>query len=368
MQNWRNTINVLLIFAAFTSCNQEADLDNTNRSIQADKYINTDNAWYSEPTSIQGQTQGTTFTIKTSNDSLLTSPEEISDLFGKFDLELSGYIPNSVLTKFNIMQGDSGINISGYSQFIRCYELSQNIFKRTSGAFDPSVFPLVKAWGFFKEMKDTPNKVEIDSILTFTGFEEGKHHTLKENVLKKIDDRFELDFNAIAQGLSVDYIAEHLDKKGQQTYFIEIGGEIRTKGLNNEERPWIIGIDQPKDENTGLSQRDLENYIGLEDISVATSGNYRKFYEKDGKRYSHTLNPKTGYPVEHNLLSATVIAEDAATADGYATAFMTMGVVKTMEFIKNNADLNLEVYLLFENENGRLERAYSSGMKNLFVN
>lgn len=366
MQTWKNTIKLGLFLFILGSCNQEEKKEEEKHSSPSDNYINADNAWYYEVTAIQGETQGTTFTIKTSNDTLLVSPLEVSELFKNFDSQLSGYISSSMLTIFNKSE-DSIVDIDSYPEFVKCYELSQDIFKRTNGAFDPSVFPLVKAWGFFKEMNDPPNKAEIDSLLTFIGFENGKHHTMENNQLKKLDSRFELDFNAIAQGLSVDYIAEYLDEKDQEDYFIEIGGEIRTKGLNNEDKPWIIGIDQPKDENTGLNQRDLENYIGLENVSVATSGNYRKFYEKDGRRYSHTLNPKTGYPVEHNLLSTTVIAKNASIADGYATAFMTMGVEKTMEFVKNNPDLNLEVYLLFENKDGRLERAYSSGMNDFFL-
>lgn len=367
MPTWKNIINSTILLLILFSCDQKESSEQENVSKQADKYVNTVDAWYSEPTTIQGETQGTTFVIKTSNDSLLTTPIQVSELFKEFDLELSGYIPHSVLTKFNAMPDDSIVDISSYTQFKSCYHLSREIFERTNGAFDPSVFPLVKEWGFFKEMNDPPEESKIDSILTFVGFEEGKYHTLKNNQLSKIDPRFELDFNAIAQGLSVDYIAEYLDNKGQGAYFIEVGGEIRTKGLNNDESPWVIGIDQPKEENTGLNQRQLENYLGLQDISVATSGNYRKFYVKDGKRYSHTLNPKTGYPVDHNLLSVTVIAKNAAIADGYATAFMTMGVKRTMEFVKNNPELNLEVYLLFENESGRIERAYSSGMDRFFV-
>ena len=271
------------------------------------------------------------------------------------------------MSKFNALDKNEVIDISEHTEFKKCYTLSQDIYKRTDGAFDPSVFPLVKAWGFFKEMNDPPSSSEIDSILTFTGFKNNRYHSLKEGRLQKIDPRFELDFNALAQGLSVDYLANILDEKGQKNYFIEIGGEIKVKGVNDEGKPWVIGIDQPTDDNDGSNTRKLENYLGLDNVAVATSGNYRKFYEKNGKRYSHTLNPKTGYPVQHNLLSTTVVAETAAIADGYATAFMTMGVDESMLFVESNPDLNLEVYLLFENEEGRIERAYSKGFKKYFL-
>lgn len=367
MRILRNTISVILTLFFIYSCSTEDNSENIEASKSTEQYKNVEDVWYAGKTTIQGKTQGTTFTIKTSEDTLLSSPKEMSELLKNFDLQLSGYIPNSVLTKFNDLGANNLMDISPYPEFRLCYEISQEIFKRTDGAFDPSVFPLVKVWGFFKEMNDPPSSSEVDSILTFTGFGNGAYHTFENNQLKKLDARFEIDFNAIAQGLSVDYIAEHLEQKGHQHYFIEIGGEIRTKGINNEGSPWVIGIDQPNDDNTGLNKRDLENYLGLQDISVATSGNYRKFYEKDGKRYSHTLDPHSGYPVKHNLLSTTVISKSAAVADGYATAFMTMGVEKTMNFVKNNPDLNLEVYLLFENENGRIERAYSEGLANYFI-
>lgn len=369
MQNWKNTIRTTFLFfiIGINSCNLNSDRDSSNTSTDIDHYKNAENAWYADKTAIQGKTQGTTFVVKTSEDTLLTTPVEISELLEKFDSQLSGYISNSALSRFNALDTKEEFDLSEHPQFQLCFELSQDIFKRTQGAFDPSVFPLVKAWGFFKEMNDPPIKAEIDSILTFTGFENKKHYILENENIQKLDSRFELDFNAIAQGLSVDYLAEFLDKKGHDNYFVEIGGEIRAKGLNNESKPWIVGIDQPTDENDGTNDRKLENYLSLNNISVATSGNYRKFYEKDGKRYSHTLNPKTGYPVEHNLLSTTVMAESAAIADAYATAFMTMGVHNTMKFLESNSDLKIEAYLLFENDKGRLERAYSDGFSKHFL-
>jgi thiamine biosynthesis lipoprotein len=372
MKTWKNIIRITCILPIFilVSCDVDNKSEDSQSSIGINEYENAENAenaWYAGKTAIQGKTQGTTFIVKTSEDTLLTTPNEISNLLMLFDSQLSGYIPSSVLSKFNAYNKEEALDISVHPEFQLCYELSQDVYKRTNGAFDPSVFPLVKAWGFFKEMNTPPTASEIDSILTFTSFENNKHHSLKNGVLKKLDPRFELDFNAIAQGLSVDYLADFLDEKGHNDYFIEIGGEIRAKGVNNERKPWIVGIDQPTDENDGSNERKLENYLSLNNVSVATSGNYRKFYEKDGKRYSHTLNPKKGYPVEHNLLSATVISQSAAIADAYATAFMTMGVNSTMDFIKNNPDLNIEVYLLFENEEGRIERAYSDDFKQYFL-
>lgn len=367
MQTWKNITRIFIFLLAFVSCSDNIENKDSKTSSNADQYVNAEDVWYTSQTAIKGKTQGTTFMVKTSEDTLLSSPSEISQLLKEFDLQLSGYISNSVLSKFNALGKNDRLDISSYSEFKTCYLLSQDIYQRTNGAFDPSVFPLVKAWGFFKEIENPPKDTQIDSVLTFIGFESDVHHTFESDVIRKIDARFELDFNAIAQGLSVDYLAKMLEEKGQENYFIEIGGEIRTKGVNNESKPWVIGIDQPTDENDGSDTRKLENYLSLNNASVATSGNYRKYYEKDGKRYSHTLNPKTGYPVQHNLLSTTVIAKNAATADGYATAFMTMGVNKSLEFVEENPELEIEVYLLFENDNGRIERAYSKGFKQYFL-
>ncbi|MDX1652106.1 MAG: FAD:protein FMN transferase [Brumimicrobium sp.] len=362
-----STISKIVVLAFFiTGCKQSTDtIENLNEDKEDSLKINEETAWYVEPKIIQGLTQGTTFTIKTSDDTLYLSPEEINTLFSEFDRELSGYIPNSLVSQFN---ASDSLMITETKFFQDCYMQSMEVYEKTKGAFDPSVFPLVKAWGFFQDIENPPSENIIDSILEFTGFKEGLHHVMKDGKLIKKDKRFQLDFNAIAQGQSVDAVANYLDEKGQMNYFIEIGGEIRVKGVNNENNLWVIGIDEPVPNNTGQGARKLENYLGLTNISVATSGSYRKFYEKNGKKYSHTIDPKTGRPVEHNLLSTTVISKKASTADAYATAFMAMGVEKTLEFIQSNPQLNLEVYLLFQNKEGRIERAYSRGVPNFLLN
>jgi thiamine biosynthesis lipoprotein len=282
-------------------------------------------------------------------------------LLKQFDLALSGYISNSTLSKFN--QSEDYLIIDEDVYFRTCYAMSMDVFERTQGLFDPSVFPLVKAWGFFKSMENPPRKKAIDSIMQFTGFKQGLHHDLLGDSLVKLHPSFELDFNAIAQGQSVDELARILRTKGHENFFIEVGGEIVVEGLNDDDTPWVIGIDMPTEDNSGGQVRVLENYIHLSKGGLATSGNYRKYYVKDGRKYSHTLNPLTGYPVDHNLLSATVIAPNAAIADAYATVFMVMGVDKTMQFVQENKDLNLAVYLLYENENGRVARASNQLMQ-----
>jgi thiamine biosynthesis lipoprotein len=173
-----------------------------------------------------------------------------------------------------------------------------------------------------------------------------------------------LDFNAIAQGLSVDVICEFLEKQGIQNYYVEIGGELRVKGTNKEGQAWRIGIDLADESNAESQQsRTLSAIIAVENAAVATSGSYRKFYEKDGKKFSHTIDPKTGYPVQHNLLSATVVAENAAFADAMATVFMVWGTEKTIDFVKNHPELKLEILLQFVDENGEMEYYMSPGLK-----
>ena len=361
---FRINLFITFLILLFSCQNEVAEELQENEEVTINDF-SSDKAWRVNDKEIRGYTQGTTFLVKTSEDSLMVSPEELDSLLHQFDLELSGYIDHSLLSMFNA--SDSFINLANDNFFRTCYHISQDIFERTDGYFDPSVFPLVKAWGFFKDVNHMPTEQEIDSILGFTGFKANLHHKFQNDTLFKIHPNFSLDFNAIAQGQSVDEIVRLLKDRGHENLFVEVGGELFVSGLNDDEVPWIIGIDEPVEGNEGISDRKLENYLSISDKGVATSGNYRKFYEKDGKKYSHTLNPLTGYPVEHNLLSATVIAPNTAAADGYATAFMAMGVEKTMAFLSENEDLQLAVYLLFENKNGRIERAFTPNMNKYFL-
>ncbi|PWH86252.1 FAD:protein FMN transferase [Brumimicrobium oceani] len=363
-QTWKNTTRTLLLGGLslfFVACSsEETVLPDEEHVVEYSN--NTENVWWNNMKTISGNALGTTFIIKTSDDSLLTDPQEIDDLINAFNLELSTYIPNSLISEFN--ENDSVINLNSTQFFKECFDLSQEIYETTEGAFDPTVYPLVSLWGFFKDIKVAPNDKEIDSVLAFVGLNK-KGYEYKEGQLSKLDPRFKLVFNAIAKGQAVDVVAEFLNSKGQENYFIEIGGEIRVKGINDDKRKWIIGIDVPVEENTGVEgfeNRELENYIEITNKAVATSGNYRKFYELDGRKYSHTISPITGRPVRHNLLSVTVVADDAASADAYATAFMVMGVEKSMQLMKDSTDLNIDAYLLFENKQGRIERAYNRGM------
>jgi thiamine biosynthesis lipoprotein len=181
-------------------------------------------------------------------------------------------------------------------------------------------------------------------LLNYVGYKKVK---IENNKVIKQHPALQLDFNAIAQGYSVDVLADFLEKKGIENYMIEIGGELRCKGKNSKGNYWNIGIDKPIE---NLQKREMQTIVPLKNKAMATSGNYRKFYEKDGVKYSHTIDPKTGWPVKHQLLSATVIADDAMTADAFATVFMVMGKDKAIEFLEIHKNLNLQVYLIFQNK------------------
>lgn len=308
---------------------------------------------------IKGETQGTTYSIIIVDENVKVDKADFDSIFKVFDNSLSTYVPNSVISKLNLGIGTSRVSDeSGF--FKRCYQLSQKVYSKSNGMFDPSVFPLVKGWGFMNNIESPLSQKEVDSILTFVSFQAGLLHDINfsgnDIELIKKHSNFKIDFNAVAQGLSVDVVDEFLKSKGYKNYYIEIGGELIVRGHNRDGEDWRIGVDSPEE---NLTERELENVIVITDKAIATSGNYRKFYEVDGVKYSHTLSPKTGFPVHHSLLSATVVANDAGTADAYATAFMVMGVDEALKFVESHPNEQLEVYLLYADEKGEIKRKMS---------
>jgi len=316
-----------------------------------------DNSFYE----IHGETQGTTYTVILDDESQSIQKKDLDSIFQTFDLSLSTYVKSSVISRLNFSK-DSIVLVDKTRLFKRCYLESQRVYTLTNGVFDPSVFPLVKGWGFMTHIDSPLTNNEVDSILNFVSFKENDLHSVQfvgDTILfHKKNPGFMIDFNAIAQGLSVDIVDEYLKEKGFQNYYIEIGGELLVRGHNREGINWRIGIDTPKEK---LESREIENVLSVSNTAIATSGNYRKFYVKDGVKYSHTLDPVSGFPVRHSLLSATVIAPDCQSADAYATAFMVMGKDKALEFVKNHPSLNLEIYLLYADEEGEIQRLMSDG-------
>lgn len=310
---------------------------------------------------IHGETQGTTYSIIIVEENVTLAKKSIDSLFSAFDASLSTYVPTSVISQLNNSKDQLTItDETGF--FKKCYSLSKDVYSKTNGAFDPSVFPLVKGWGFMSNMETPLSQTEVDSILAFISFQSEKLHSIRFDgssiELTKKHPSFQLDFNAIAQGLSVDVVDDFLKTKGYKNYYIEIGGELIVRGHNREGEKWKIGVDAPKE---NLDERELNAVLSVSNKAIATSGNYRKFYEVDGVKYAHTLDPTTGFPVQHSLLSVTVIANDAARADAYATAFMVMGADKTLAFVKSHPKEQLEVYLLYANDQGEILSRMSDG-------
>jgi len=307
-----------------------------------------------EYSSFAGTAQGTTYSIVFENSDQrnpLDLRAEVEKILRDFDMSLSLYKDSSILSKIN--RNDEAV-LDKY--FTEVFKRSAEISQLTDGAFDVTVGPLVKAWGFGPDEHKNVSPSKIDSLLQLVGM--GKVE-LNAGTIFKTDPRITLDFNAIAQGYSVDVVSTYLDEKGISSFLVEIGGEVRVKG-DKGEAFWRIGIDRPVDNNMSPGS-DLEAIIELKDRSLATSGNYRKFYVENGIKYSHTIDPKTGYPAKNNLLSATILAPDCATADGIATACMVMGKEKSIEFL----DLHPEFdgYLIYSDDSGYFKTWMSEKLK-----
>lgn len=303
-----------------------------------------------EFTTLQGNAQGTTFRIVYQDSLSREFSTEIQNIFKDIDQSMSLWVDNSIITKVN--NGETDVELD--ERFVRVFNASQKISEATDGAFDITVAPLVKAWGFsFKKDLPPPTDLQIDSLKQLI---DCQSISIESNRLIRQKENVSVDFNAIAQGYSVDAVAEFLESEGIANYMIEIGGEVRANGINNRNESWNIGIDKPVESG----ERKLQAVISLKNKSLATSGSYRKFIERDGKKYSHTIDPKTGYPVTHNLLSASVLADNCTDADGYATACMVLGVEKSLELAQK---VGFEVYLIFENEKGEFEVKKSAGFE-----
>lgn len=297
---------------------------------------------------IQGEAQGTTYSIIIAEHDAELTKSEVDSVLKAFDQVLSTYVESSTISQLNnASQTFSTIETSGW--FKRCYEISQQVYLKSEQAFDPSIMPLVDAWGFYRESGSVPNQKSIDSLLQFVSFENGVNHHmgfhLDSLIFFKMKPGFRLDFNAVAQGLSVDVLSDFIRSKGIKNFYVEIGGELVVSGKNREGKPWRIGIDSPVEDS---QERILDNIIEVSDCGLATSGNYRKFYVEDGKKYAHTIDPRTGSPVNHSLLSATVICESAGLADAWATAFMVMGKEKAIELLEKDNSDKLDVYFIFD--------------------
>ncbi|MCD8297683.1 MAG: FAD:protein FMN transferase [Prevotella sp.] len=300
--------------------------------------------------SSEGLVFGTLYHITYQSDRDLQS--EIDSVLNDVDNSLSPFNKNSVITKVN-----NNIDIVVDSMFTEVFTLAEHISDETDGAFDITVAPLVNVWGFGFKNDSQPSRAVIDSLLHIIGYQKV---CLKGGRVVKKDKRVMLDCSAIAKGYGTDQVARMLRNKGVDNFMVEIGGEIVTQGINTKRLPWKIGVTKPTDD-TLQTNKELQTILNVNDIAMATSGNYRNFYYKDGKKYAHTINPKTGYPVQHNILSATVLANDCATADAYATAFMVVGLEKAQEILDNHPEIM--AYFIYSDKNGNNAVWFSPTMK-----
>jgi FAD:protein FMN transferase len=304
--------------------------------------------------SINGFVQGTTYSIKYDAIPGLTAEEmkkNVEKILHAFDMSLSVYQDSSIVSKIN--RNEEAIPDSF---FINVFTKSKEISLLTNGAFDITVGPLVRAWGFGPDEHKNFSEEKLNSLMKLIGMDKV---SLKGGKLIKADRDIILDFNAIAQGYSVDVICRYFDKLKIKNYLVEIGGEVRASGTKNT-RMWKVGVDRPFDENI-VPGANLQAIISLKDRALATSGNYRKFYVENGIKYSHTIDPKTGYPAKNKLLSASILAENCALADGVATACMVMGVEKTIAFLK--AHSSFDAYLIFTDDDGEYRTWMTPNLK-----
>ncbi len=299
---------------------------------------------------IDGFTQGTTYHIVYSSDGDSLNALVDSILYN-VDYSLSVYNDSSIITAVN-----QNREVVIDTLFVNVFNRSVEIWKESEGAFDISAAPLFEVWGFGKGERKKVTDNMIDSIMPFVGMD--KVILDNDRVVKK-DSRLSLNVNAIAQGYTADVIAAEFDRRGVKNYLVEIGGEIFTKGVNHSGEKWSVGIDKPEEGNM-IQGAQLQTVLLLSGRGLATSGNYRKFVEEDGLKYSHTINPATGKPVKHNLLSATVIARDAMTADAYATWFMVIGLERAKEIIESRSDI--DALLIYDN-GGKFEQFISKGIE-----
>lgn len=305
----------------------------------------------------EGRIFGTTYHIKYTATHDLS--EDINATLQDVDAALSMFNEQSTLSRFN-----RGESFDPNPLFDEVIALSLKVSEETDGAFDITVAPLVNAWGFGFKNKDNVTPAQIDSIRKHVGYNLLDYNAKKEPSVSRKDSLTTIDCGAIAKGYGVQRVAKMLSEKGCTNYMVEIGGEVVVKGKNPDGNTWTLGINKPIDDSTHVNN-ELQQVIRLTDCGIATSGNYRNFYYKGGKKYAHTIDPATGFPVEHSLLSATVVHTSCTLADAYATSFMVMGLEKARLFVENHKDL--EAYLIYAGPKGELKTWQSSGFSKYIV-
>lgn len=298
---------------------------------------------------------GTTFTVTYQCDSDMS--QSIKAELMKVDYSLSPFNKESVITAIN-----NNEDVKPDKMFMDVFQLAMDVSRETDGAFDITVAPLVNAWGFGFKSGEKPTARQVDSLRQIIGYQK---ITVDHGKIRKHDPRMMLDCSAIAKGYGTDVVANFLRQRGVRNFMVEIGGEVVTCGVNPERVPWKVGVIKPEDDSLSVSH-ELQTILNVTDIAMATSGNYRNFYYQGGKKYAHTIDPKTGYPVQHNILSATVLAKTCALADAYATSFMVMGLDKAQKVLERHPEMM--VYFIYDDGQGKNAVWFSPSLKDKIAN
>lgn len=301
---------------------------------------------------LEGTAQGTTYHITYENEIGNDLGNQVDSILKAFDMTFSNYIPNSIISRIN--KNDSTVEIN--DMFTEVFNKSKEVYEASGGAFDITVAPLVAAWGFGPGKKERANRAQIDSILQFVGM--NKIRISGKKLIKDLPG-ITIDMNGIAQGYSVDIVSHFFESKGLKNYMVEIGGEVRAKGRNDKGKSWRIGVDKPS--YTDSPGENLQVILLLDDKAMTTAGNYRNYFEENGVKYSHIIDPHTGNSVKNRLLSVTIVANDALTADGYDTPCMVLGLEGTRELLKKHPEL--DAYLIFNDEKGNYQVEFTKGIK-----
>lgn len=331
----RNAFSYILILLFLASCNTK-----TPKQVK-----------------LEGMVQGSYYNISyfSSENNEQEIKKGIDSIFSAIDNSISLWEKNSIINKVN-----NNINTKLDSIFIENFILSQRFSRMTYGAFDISVGGLVEAYGFASKSKTKLNDRIIDSLLSYVDYK--ALEIRGDSLIKKILNQ-KIDFNAIAQGYTTDKVSEFLVSKGINSFIVDIGGEVRAKGTKPNGKKWTCAIETPNEDNS--LEREFDYYLELEDEAIVTSGNYRKFYTENGKKYSHTINPKTGKSVTHSLLSASVLSKDATSADAIATAFMVMGMDSSLVWLKKYPEY--EAHFIYSSEDGKLQTYTTPGLKKRLI-
>lgn len=306
-------------------------------------------------TKVMGFTQGTTYHLTYQHEKNLKL--EVDSLLAEFDTSLSTYNSASLITAINENRGTEADPF-----LLTVLKKAQEICELSEGAFDITIGPIANYWGFGFRNRDSVSSEGVEELLKLCGCDKFR---IEGNEIIKADSMVLLNVNAIAQGYAVDVVCEFLESRGIVDYMVEIGGELKVKGKNPKGDKWQLGINRPVDDSTNVNN-EIQEVLSMTDMALATSGNYRKFYVEDGTKFSHTLDPATGFPVKHNLLSASVIGRSCMDADAYATVFMVMGLERSLEFLKQHPEI--EAYLISSGKDGEYEINYTPGLASYFSN